>query len=300
MVKYDVNIFLKKDIIENKNITSEGILAYVGLVIMSENKISRIYTSVAGIEFALKVDFEKEDRYFKEKIKRGLLNLVENNLIHIVSKKEDFKPNEIIAIRLLDFTIDTKNEYFVMVNITDILEIARYEEKKFENEKLLRYYLVVLGTINNKSKIGYTTIEVLSDKAQVGETTVKTKYNPLLEKLRLIYISRSDIGIKYNTGEIRRISNTYGRYGDKDEIIRQAEEFKSQIVHSNFANTITGDRARSIKQKYNYFIKKMNEGYTPTKNEIDEMNGSIELYNMKYKYDTEIVELQKIQYTYQV
>lgn len=36
MVEYD-KIFLKKSIVENKNITSEGILAYAGLVIMSEN-----------------------------------------------------------------------------------------------------------------------------------------------------------------------------------------------------------------------------------------------------------------------
>lgn len=287
MVEYD-KIFLKKSIVENKNITSEGILAYAGLVIMSENKIDKLFTSLSAIEFALRFDFSKKDRYFKEKLKRGLLNLKENGIINIIHEGSDFKPNDVLAIKLINFKIDTNNELFILENIKTLFKIINYNEKKFESDKFLRYYLVLVGTINNKTKVGFTTIETLADKCDISDWIIKTKYNKLLEDLKIIYIHRYDTCMRYEDGTVRKISNTYGRYSDKEYIIENAEMFNDEIM--SYSTKLTGDEARSIKQRYNSLQKKINKGYIPTKEEIDKMNNDIEKYNAKYKVRMEQID----------
>ena len=182
-------IFLKKSIVENKNISNEGIMAYVGLVIASENKMENIFTTIGTMQLILKVNFD-DDRYFKDKIKKGLINLRDNKIIDIHSEKEDFKNNDPIAIKLNDFRINTVEDKFLIVGIDEINKIITYTEKKFENEKLLRYFLTIIGTINNSTKVGFTTIDILSEMANVNVTTATTKYNNILEELNLIYIHR--------------------------------------------------------------------------------------------------------------
>lgn len=285
-------IFLKKSIVENKDITSEGILVYAGLVIMSENKIDKLFTSLSAIEFALKLDFTKEDRYFKDKIKRGLIDLAEKGIINIISKNSDFKPNDVLAIKLLEFNIDTEKERFIVAYAEEIYKIIGYSEKKFENENLLRYYLVFLGTINNSTKVGFTTIDNLAEKSCIGFKVVATKYNPILEELKLIYIHRHDSCIRYDDGTIRKVNNTYGRYSDKEYIIKNASEYNTVIDRYN--STLTGNEARSIKQRYNSLQKKINNGYIPSEEEISNMNNCVKRYNIKYK-NTEIKELELIQ-----
>lgn len=290
-MKYN-KLFLKKLIVENKNITSEGILAYIGLVIMSENKIDKLFTSISAIEFMFKLDFSKEDRYFKDKIKKGLINLKDNGIINIISKNSDFKPNDVLAIKLLEFNIDTETERFIMAYAEEIYKIIGYSEKKFENENLLRYYLVFLGTINNNTKVGFTTIENLAEKSCIGFKVVATKYNPILEELKLIYINRHDKCIRAEDGTIRKLNNTYGRYSDKELIIENAMDYN--VVIDRYNSTLTGNEARSIKQRYNNLTKKIKEGYIPSEEEVINMNNCVERYNIKYK-NTEIKELEWIQ-----
>lgn len=285
-------IFLKKNIIENMNISNEGIMVYVGLTIASENKIDKVFTTIGAIQLMLKIEFDN-DRYFKDKIRRGLINLKENNIINIHSENEDFKNNEPIIVKLNNFRIDTNKDKFIMVTVDEVNKIITYPEKKFEHEKMLRYFLAIIGTINSITKVGFTTIDVLSEMANVNITTATKKYNNLLERLKLIYIHRYNSSHKCFDGTIRKINNTYGRYEDKDLIIKNAEEYIKEILNIN-SNCIDGDEARSIKQKYNHFIKKINEGYKPTNDEFNDMESKIKLYNDRYKNAEEINKLNSI------
>lgn len=286
-------IFLKKSIVEDKNISSEGIMVYVGLTIASENKIDRLFTTIGAIQLMLKSSFDN-DRYFRDKVKRGLINLKENNIIDVHSESEDFKNNEPIIVQLNNFRIDTKKDKFIIVNVNEINKILSYQEKKFEHEKLLKYFLAIVGTINNNSKVGFTTLDVLSEMANVNVTTATVKYNSVLEELELIYIHRHNSSHKCFDGTIRKINNTYGRYKDKNEIIKNAVGYIKEVLNVENYNCIDGDEARSIKQKYNHFIKKINNGYNPSDEEVSEMEDKIKLYNNRYRNTEEIIKLNSI------
>lgn len=283
-------VFLKKNILINKNITSEGILAYVGLVVMSNNKLDKIFTNISMIEFALKITNADKDRTFKDKIKRGLINLSENNIIEVISETEDYKANDGIIIKLNDLKIDTKTEKFVIMDMREIVSILRIKDGKLDIDKLLRYAIVLISTINNNSKIGFTTIEDLAILSCISDWIIKTKYNKLLEENKIIHTERCDKSIKCDDGTITRVSNTYGRYSDKEIVIEEARKYCNQSIGKN----ISGDVARGIKQKHNYLIKKISEGYIPTEEEIQEMNYKILLYNEKYKNSKTINELNLI------
>ena len=289
MVEYD-KIFLKKSIVENKNITSEGILAYAGLVIMSNNQLDKLFTNISMIEFALKITNNDKDRTFKDKIKRGLINLSENDVVEIISETEDFKANDGIIIKLNNLRIDTKKEKFILMNMKEIVTILRIKDGKLDIDKLLRYAIILIGTINNNSKVGFTTTEDLAKKSCISDWIIKTKYNKLLEENCIIYTHRCDKSVKCFDGTIRKVNNTYGRYSDKELVIREAQGFYREIVGKN----ITGNDARGIKQKYNNLTKKIDNGYTPTEEEIQEMNYKISLYNEKYKNSKSINELRFI------
>lgn len=284
------SVFLKKSILENKDITSEGILAYVGLVVMSNNKLDKIFTNISMIEFALKITNKDKDRTFKDKIKRGLINLEKNNIIQVISEEEDYKANDGLVIKLLDLYINTKEERFVIMDMKEIVTILRIKDGKTDTDKLLRYTANVIGSINNIDYIGFTTIEDLAEMSNVSEWIIKTKYNKLLEDNKIIYIYRSDKSIRLGDGSIKKINNTYGRYSDKDLVIKKARGYEIELKGKN----ISGDDARAIKQKYNHFIKKLNDGYIPTDEELQEMNYKVILYNEKYKNGKEIKELKLI------
>lgn len=203
-------------IIKNENITHEGVLAYIGILFMSEGKITKLYTNINAIEVAVKDSFELGDRYFKEKIKRGLLNLSENKIIEVYSEKEEIKPNNIIVIHVSDFSLDKQIEK------ENIIKILSYEKsKKFEIEALLRYYLVCTISIDVEEKIGRKPISELAVESCISDGTIKGKYNKILEDLKLIYICRN------NTG------NIYGEYKDKELVDEWYRNNKYTIDNPN-------------------------------------------------------------------
>ena len=203
-------------IIKNKNITHEGVLAYIGIMYMCENKIDRLYTAIDGIELALKDDFELADRYFKEKIKRGLINLKENNIIRLQSKKEEITAGSVIIIDILNFEVDSilqKN------SLLKIMSCSKY--KKFETETLLRYYINYLMSIDDEDLVGTKSIVELAKSSYISDGIAKKKYNSILENLELIYICRSNAG------------NVYGEYKNKNIIEEWYKNNKYTIDNPN-------------------------------------------------------------------
>lgn len=272
-----------------ENLTSEGAMVYVALVKMSQNQIEVLCSNITNIEIMLKDDIFSNDRYLKEKIKKGLINLHELGLISIEARTEleDIKPNDPLLIRLLLFKIDTSKEHFVLMYSDELTTLMNCGEKKIEIEKLLRYFLNVLGTINNNSKVGFTTIEGLSEMSQIHIHTATTRYNQILEDLKLLYIHRHDQSKVNADGTVHKASNTYGRYSDKELVLKNVEQFYNSMNTLKLP-VISSDEARGIKIKWNNMIKKIKKGYKPMESEISELDSKVELYNRRYISDKTI------------
>lgn len=216
-------IKFRSEVIINEGITSEGVLVYIGLMYMCEGKVGRLFTSISSIEVAIQDSFGFCDRYFKDKIKKGLINLAENNIVKIKSQKEDLKPNDTIVINIMDLNLDSeiKSMYFqkIIKYIRDI--------KKFEVEKLLRYYLICIINIDKDEMVGTKSILELAELAFISDWIAKSKYNKILEQLEIIHICRNNGG------------NVYGEYDNKELI----EEW-----YNNNKYTLDNPSVEKIKQ----------------------------------------------------
>lgn len=199
-----MDINLNRNILMNKNITSEGILAYVGLAICGINRLEIIPTNISMIEFSLKLTNKEKDRTIKEKIKRGLFNLLENNIIDIDFENIDFKANDGIVIRrkvkLSDDNLCVEHSY--------ISTILKLNYGKLDNDKLLRYFIAILWSLNDR-RVGDLSIRELADLSGISEWIVKTKYNNILEESNLIYTRKRNSGSVYGLLKDKEIIDNY-------------------------------------------------------------------------------------------
>lgn len=208
-----MNIRIEKSIIKNKNITHEGFMVYVGFICMSRNKIDTLYSTISCMELLLKDSFS-EDRYFRDKIKKGLCNLKDNGVILFKCKNDikDIKPNDHFVVKITEVCCDS-----VEVGIDGIINITSQNAKRIDVDKILKYYICFIMSIDTTSCVGRWSVDVLSGISGVSDNTILTRYNKILEELELIYI------YKYNCG------NFYGLYKDKDIIDKYVEEYKNKI-----------------------------------------------------------------------
>lgn len=199
-----MDINLNRNILMNKNITSEGILAYVGLAICGINRLEIIPTNISMIEFSLKLTNKEKDRTIKEKIKRGLFNLLENNIIDIDFENIDFKANDGIVIRRKVKLSDDN----LCVEHSHISTILKLNYGKLDNDKLLRYFIAILWSLNDR-RVGDLSIRELADLSGISEWIVKTKYNNILEESNLIYTRKRNSGSVYGLLKDKEIIDNY-------------------------------------------------------------------------------------------
>lgn len=282
-----MNYFLKNEIVKNENLTSEGLLVYVTLVKMTDNKIPKVYTNISLLEYAIKDD-DNSSRAFKDKIKNGLLNLVDNDIIKV---KGIIDKNNSLTIDVSKFRINTDSENYVIIKESEINKITTCNEKGYEPDKCLKYLINILMTLNNKSFVGYTSIDMLAERTGINRNTAM-RYNNLLEILDILYIHRVDKIIRSTDGFVKKINNTYARVENKELAIKESDEY---INGFKFSGSLSGDEKRSIKQKYNAFMKKYNNGYKFTQEEINIFNEMVKQYNYSYKNASEVEKLKEIE-----
>ncbi len=208
----------------------------------------------------------KKKRDLKETIKY----FIEENIIEVIdTDSENYEIKN-------TFLVNSKEGNFTIITLDELRKIA--EIKVGKKDTIVNYYLKLLSTINNKTKVGYWTIENLAENINISTRTVKD-YNEILEEAELIYIKRFN-KTKVVNGKAQRLNNIYGKFEDKATIEKYAKNRISNLDRIEASDKLDANESKSISKQYNDYV---NGTYT---GDVSSLYDKCKLYN-KAKPDKE-------------
>jgi hypothetical protein len=218
-----------------------------------------------------------------------------NNIRDGIHKLADIKIVDILDEDGYDFILDlsclyigdskSTKEYYTIIDLSEVHKIMQCSNVQVFF--MLRYFVYLMFScykIKNDSGytgIGYDSIESMHDFLGYDDNSIM-KYNDLLTDLQLIYIYKSKDAYLDNDGNYINISNTYGRFKDKDTVITAGIEHE-QKYGVKYAKTIKekkrliGNKTRSASQKYNALCC----GKEYSESELKDIYTALKAYNSK-------------------
>lgn len=187
MKQHNIKLFINKAVLDDEAITDNGVLTYVALsYCMQPYKVICVTTDyLCSVLFDPVSDYEKY-RGISDKVTEGLYNLADNNYITIVN---NFGKNAFaISCEGLHFNPQGGTS-FTVVNSATINRIVQYSDSRVT--KTIRFYLALAGTINSKTKVGFTSLTKLSQIARVSRSTGIRSFL-WLEEQNFIVVTRSE------------------------------------------------------------------------------------------------------------
>ena len=98
----------------------------------------------------------------------------------------------------------------------------------YDTVALVKYYIILVRTINYKTRVGCHSLNSLSEESGYNVLTL-IKYNKLLEDNHIIYYVRF---------KNKMICNRYGLYGDRDLIDIEANKIKMRLTMENSCDKV--------------------------------------------------------------
>lgn len=167
-------------------------------------------------------------------------------------------------------------KYYATIDYEDIKLILDSQNKS--RYAVIRYLCALIGSFNNKIKIGGRTNIIGTQKISyyqhllnINSRTI-IRYNALLEELKVIYVA-------HVSGKDGETQNIYGRYGDQDLV--------DQYVGKGGYSQSIANNHRAVSQKYNAFVKAGGKGYSDRER--------LRLYRACKSYNEEMERLQQEQ-----
>lgn len=284
-----MEIFLRKNVVENKNLTNDGLTVYVALKKLMNKEEKEYYISHNMIAFTLfgNTNF---NRYFINHVKDGLQNLIDMELVKVnaaISKNEF-----ILDLSKLFFEIDNVDEtknYFIKIHSNEVHKIMRSNKDKFN---LLKCFIYTIGSIDYGAKVyvdisyknvevGYMTQEYLGSLCGLNQVDYY-KYSVELENLGVLYIRRNEDF--YLDGDTpKRLANCYGRPCDKNLINIYSTKYSEMKDSIDFKcnkemTTKKANHKKSLAMKFNEMLK----GKDYSKEEILDIYNYVLTENKKY------------------
>lgn len=205
-----------------------------------------------------------------KKIEAALQELIDHKEINVVSK---FKDGYIVTSDSI--WIDGNEDYFVKIYLEDMQKIFANCIRPFH---VLDFYGKLLLAIGFDTKVYHLSQEQMAERWNLNRATVRN-YIGTLEDLNLIYVYRCQC--RYPDSQLT-VGHFYGRYQDRDEIEKTAEEYLRKIkavpIREDFRR-----KHQSVKKRYKAFMCGAKK-YQQNPELILELYGECESYNRMYEY----------------
>lgn len=206
------------------------------------SKHEYLFTSIEEIAYTMTgrwIDARNKDRQLHKNIRMGIQSLADKGIIKIINKSGE---NYVFSNDGLE--VDTEKEKFIVVELWELQKIFSESNKPFN---VFTFFVGLVGTINNKTKEWHMSQDEIATNCRCSKRTVNS-YLEQLEAMHLIYVYRHKK--RRADGTYHKLNNSYGRYADKDSVIKAAQEYANTVECEDILTKI--DR-RAIKLRYNAF-----------------------------------------------
>ena len=239
---------------------------------MYSNKHEYLITSVSLIGYAITGKFLKSsnrrERTIIEGIKSAMKSLADKGIIEVVDQNKD---DYVLSKKGLE--VDTKKEKFIVIDLYEMQKIFSEANKPFN---VFSFFCCLLMTINNTTKEWHMSQDDMVSNWKYGKETVNS-YLELLEEMQLIYVYRHNK--RKADGTYHKLNNSYGRYKDKELVIKAAQDYAKSVECEDVYEKI--DR-RSIKLRYNAFCNGAKK-YNCNSAAVWDLYKECQLYNKSLK-----------------
>jgi hypothetical protein len=291
-------IYIWDKITNDLSLSQDGYLTYLSLLMIQKKDRNLYYVTPSLLSYFVNGRYPPT-RQDTQHIISGINELINHKTITV---QESNKKNEWIIDTAAMTSINqkykkSKADFYTGIYEDEITTILLSNNKHYDScVSLLRFYIYLLSTLHknkcDKQDIGYKPLKEIVKEVSISKNTILSYFNKL-EELKLIYIYRPKDTILYDNGLIREISNTYGRYRNKEKIINVGKSFARSYGFKSNKQFDTINREKCGKtsgasQKYNYILRciKNNKPIPYDYNECKDIYSSMVFYNQKYKADT--------------
>ena len=275
-----MQLFLEEKMVTKNTLTPDGVLTYIALkkimdesIFLKNREITEDCVSVMRMAFSLVGFYEKYPRTLTDALQRGIYELIAEDKITIIGS---FNKGTEFILNMEKIYFDTSNggQHFVKVSSDEVRKILVCDESMKKKIWMLKYYVALVDSFdwsanmkckdnmpNLQGKIGHMTQSYISSLAGISEKTCQ-RYNVILEdKIRMIYVYRSNDKIRADDS-LRQITNCYSRYADKEICKQYATDFEDKMGYNHRIlktkkNKEQADNNRRLAQVYNRIC----EGY---------------------------------------
>ena len=207
----------------------------------------------------------KRKRYIRDAIEY----LITERIIDVVESCGDY-------FEIVNNFIITKVNKFTMITLLELKTVTKLAVGR--SNKLINYFIFVLSTINQNTKVSFYSIDKLADVIGINASSVKD-YNRILEDANLLFIYRFS-ETKIIQGVASKMNNLYGRPSDKIAIETYAKNRVCKLDEIDANLKLDSNAKRSISKQYNDYV---NGTYT---GDVSSLYDKCKLYN-KAKPDKE-------------
>ena len=288
-----IKVFVQDKFVKSHDFSPDMLLAYLGLRLIIIKGKNEYFVSTGLLSYSI-FGLQMTNQLITKLITNGVKQLIANGIVIHTDKDKKSRTNEYI-LDLSQLPIDPvksedEDDFYSSVELDCILTIIQSKLK--EKLDLFRFYCYLITTVSktgDKVGVGFTSYNKMASEIGMCRQTV-SKYMDLLENFKIISIYRSTDAVIVD-GVITEISNTYGSYSYKDNVVKVGSTYECNYGENSKRIKSTKDSStRSASAKYRRMINELDATgeIIYEYDELKDIYNTLLKYNAKYKYDNSL------------